>query len=379
MAGLAAALGLSRNGARVTLLEQAPAFGEVGAGLQLAPNATRLLKEWGLLDEALELGYQPKNLVFRDAITGEELTRQAIDDEFISRYGTPYIVIHRSDLHGTLLRACERAGIDLRIDSHVAAVETVDGGARVTLGSGEVIQAGAVVGADGLKSSLRAQVSDDEPVGSAYVSYRGTVDRAGSGYDALEDVVVFFGPDCHLVQYPLRGGELLNTVAVFKSKSFESGIEQSPGREELEEAYAACIPEVRSAIDNLWHGIRWPMYDRNPIPNWVNGRLLLIGDAAHPMLQYLAQGACQALEDAAVLQQVSAGALAGSTSWEDAFAEVQSRRTERTARVQTTARLWGESWHVDGVARILRNLLFKSKRADDFGYTDWLWGKDSIA
>ncbi|WP_157155107.1 FAD-dependent oxidoreductase [Diaminobutyricimonas sp. LJ205] len=379
MAGLAAALGLSRNGGRVTLLEQAPEFGEVGAGLQLAPNATRLLKEWGLLDEALERGFQPKHLVFRDAITGEELTRQELGDAYIERYGAPYLVIHRSDLHGILLRACERAGIDLRTGSHVASVETIDGGARVTLSSGEVIEPGAVIGADGLKSSLRAQVSDDEPVGSAYVAYRGTVDRAGSGHENLEDVVVFFGPDCHLVQYPLRGGALLNTVAVFKSKSFESGIEQSPGREELEEAYADCIPEVRSAIDNLWHGIRWPMYDRNPIPNWVNGRLLLIGDAAHPMLQYLAQGACQALEDAAVLEQASAGVFDGSGSWDDAFAQVQEVRTGRTARVQATARQWGESWHVDGIARTLRNLLFKSKRADDYGYTDWLWGKDAAA
>ena len=197
----------------------------------------------------------------------------------------------------------------------------------------------------------------------------------------LEDVIVYLGPDCHLVQYPLRKGELLNTVAVFKSASFERGEEQYGGVDELEAAYKDCVPAVQAALKNLGTSMRWPMYDRDPIENWVAGRMVLMGDAAHPMLQYLAQGACQALEDAAVLQDVTTGTVFTADgvhpeAWDGAIKEFNNLRAGRTARVQRTARVWGESWHVSGLARTLRNLLFKSRMDNDFRYNDWLYGQD---
>ncbi|MDQ0029710.1 FAD-dependent oxidoreductase [Arthrobacter bambusae] len=392
MAGLAGALALRANGAEVTLVERAPEFGEVGAGLQMAPNASRVLKRWGLLEKALEIGVRPKHLVFRDALTGEELTRQTLGGEFEERYGAPYVVIHRSDLHRILLEACQEAGVRLVNDVVVEKVETVNARALAHTSSGDVYAADVVIGADGLKSTLRAAVVQDSrvqdrtiqdsPVSSSYVAYRGTVPITAETPAAdLEDVVVYLGPDCHLVQYPLRKGELLNTVAVFKSPSFERGEEQYGGVDELEAAYKDCVPAVQLALRNLATSIRWPMYDRDPIENWIDGRLVLMGDAAHPMLQYLAQGACQALEDAAVLQDSTVGSVftddgVDTGAWDRAIGDFNSARAARTARVQRTARIWGESWHVSGVARILRNLLFKSRKDGDFQYNDWLYGQE---
>ncbi|SDX34431.1 salicylate hydroxylase [Arthrobacter sp. cf158] len=381
MAGLAGALALRENGANVTLVERAPEFGEVGAGLQMAPNASRVLKRWGLLEKALEIGVQPKHLVFRDAVTGEELTRQSLRGEFEERYGAPYVVIHRSDLHRVLLEGCEAAGVKLVNDVMVDNVETLNGRGIVHTAAGVDYEADVVIGADGLKSTLRSLVASDEPVSSAYVAYRGTVPiTSETPATDLEDVVVYLGPDCHLVQYPLRKGELLNTVAVFKSPSFERGEEQYGGVDELQAAYKDCVPAVQAALANLGTSIRWPMYDRDPIENWVAGRMVLLGDAAHPMLQYLAQGACQALEDAAVLQDVTAGTVftadgVNPAAWDGALAAFNSARAARTARVQRTARIWGESWHVSGLGRTLRNLLFKSRKDNDFQYNDWLYGQ----
>ncbi|MDQ0756649.1 FAD-dependent oxidoreductase [Arthrobacter sp. B3I4] len=382
MAGLAGALALRENGANVTLVERAPEFGEVGAGLQMAPNASRVLKRWGLLEKALEIGVQPKHLVFRDAVTGEELTRQTLGGEFAERYGAPYVVIHRSDLHRVLLEGCEAAGVKLVNDVMVESVETVNGRGVAHTAAGVDYEADVVIGADGLRSTLRPLVTNDEPVSSAYVAYRGTVPITEDTPKAdLEDVIVYLGPDCHLVQYPLRKGELLNTVAVFKSPSFERGEEQYGGVDELEAAYRDCVPAVQEALKNLATGIRWPMYDRDPIENWVAGRMVLMGDAAHPMLQYLAQGACQALEDAAALQDATLGTVfsedgVNPDAWDGAIREFNDARAGRTARVQRTARVWGESWHVSGLARTLRNLLFKSRKDNDFQYNDWLYGQD---
>lgn len=383
MAGLAGALALRDNGADVTLVEMAPEFGEVGAGLQMAPNATRTLKRWGLLEKALEIGVQPEHLVFRDAVNGEELTRQTLGGDFEQRYGAPYVVIHRSDLHRILLEACQERGVSLKNNVKIERVETVGNRAKAYAADGEVFEADAVLGADGLKSTMRQSVAGDGPVSSAYVAYRGTVPITPETPTAdLEDVIVYLGPDCHLVQYPLRKGELLNTVAVFKSPSFERGEEQYGGVDELEEAYRGCVPAVRAALKNLGTGMRWPMYDRDPIENWVNGRMTLIGDSAHPMLQYLAQGACQALEDAAVLQDVSRGTVftaggVNNDAWDQALKAFTDARAARTARVQRTARIWGESWHVSGVSRVLRNLLFKSRGDGNYQYCDWLYGQDA--
>jgi salicylate hydroxylase len=371
--GLANAYALARLGHRVRVLERAAEFAEVGAGLQMAPNATRILREWGLLDRVIEEGVTPRRLVFRDALTGEELTSLDVGEQFKQRYGAPYVVIHRSDLLQILVDVCREAGVELVPDTGVEDVEPGASGAVVVTADGR-LSADVVLAADGLRSTLRRRFSDDEPVASGYVAYRGAfpVSELSTTLDerAFEEVVVYLGPGCHLVQYPLRRGEIFNTVAVFESPGYQRGATDWGDPEELDEVFAGACEPVRRGLASLWRDRRWPMYDRVPIPTWVDGRLALTGDAAHPMLQYLAQGACQAIEDAHCL----AAEMAACGDWDKALGSYEHTRTERTARVQTTARVWGDIWHVDGVARLLRNALFTDRALDDYRYVDWLYG-----
>jgi 2-polyprenyl-6-methoxyphenol hydroxylase-like FAD-dependent oxidoreductase len=216
--GLSSALALTRAGQRVRVLEQAPAFGEVGAGMQMAPNATRILRSWGLLGEVVNHGVVPRRLVMRDAVDGTDLSHLDLAATR-DRYGAPYVVIHRSDLHAILVRACRAAGVDMVNNTAVIDVENGDRQAvAVSAARRDVGQ--LVLAADGLNSRLRRHVHQDEPVSSAYVAYRGAVPMSEVGDDpriAPDDLVVYLGPDCHLVQYPLRGGEMFNQVAVFRS------------------------------------------------------------------------------------------------------------------------------------------------------------------
>ncbi|NYE48430.1 salicylate hydroxylase [Spinactinospora alkalitolerans] len=376
--GLANAYALAGAGRKVTVLERAPEFAEVGAGLQMAPNATRVLREWGMLDAVLDKGVRPRRLVFKDAVDGGELTHLDLGEEFEARYGAPYVVIHRSDLLDILAEGCRGAGVELLADTRVDDVETGPE-AAVALVGGRRIGADVVLAADGLHSSLRAKLSGDAPVCSGYVAYRGALPVAELGDEldgqALEQVVVYLGPGHHLVQYPLRGGEMFNTVAVFESPAYHRGEQDWGGPEELDEVFSGACAQVRRGLRSLWRTRRWPMYDREPIPTWIDGRLALTGDAAHPMLQYLAQGACQAIEDAHCLSaQVDKTAAADGPRWPAALAAYQEARTERTARVQRTARVWGDIWHVDGLARLLRNELFSDRDPADFKHVDWLYG-----
>jgi 3-hydroxybenzoate 6-monooxygenase len=235
-----------------------------------------------------------------------------------------------------------------------------------------------VVAADGLGSRLRARLSDDEPVSSAYVAYRGALpiaDLSDTSGLALDDVVVYIGPGCHFVQYPLRRGEIFNQVAVFRSPKALAGEEEWGTPDELDAAFAPACDRIQEALPNLWRDRWWRMYDREPITTWVDGRLVLTGDAAHPMLQYLAQGACQALEDAAQLaEQATKARSADGTDWDRALAAYAEIRTVRTARVQRTARQWGDFWHCDGLFRATRNALLRDRDPGDFRYVDWLYG-----
>jgi 2-polyprenyl-6-methoxyphenol hydroxylase-like FAD-dependent oxidoreductase len=247
--GLATAYALATTGTRVRVLEQAPGFAEVGAGLQLAPNATRLLRGWGLLDEVVAAGVLPRRLVLKDALDGIELTSLDLGAGFERRYGAPYVVIHRSDLLTILQRACEDAGVELVPDSRVDAVVADGDGAAARVGD-EHHHARIAVAADGLWSSLRGQVSDDEPICSGYVAYRGArpfAEAAWADDDVATDMVVYFGPGCHLVQYPLRRGEVLNTVAVFASPAYRRGEAEWGGPDELDEAFAPACAAVRHA------------------------------------------------------------------------------------------------------------------------------------
>ena len=371
--GLASALALASVGKTVRVLERAAEFAEVGAGLQMAPNATRILRQWGLLDKVIEAGVTPGRLVFKDAIDGSVLTSAGLGEAFTARYQAPYVVIHRSDLLTILFEACRDAGVELVPNCAVTDVTVLSDQVVVSSSAGDQ-HAAAAIAADGLRSTLRGRFSDDEPICSGYVAYRGAfpVAELDLGLEAgqLEEVVVYFGPGRHLVQYPLRRGEMFNTVAVFKSPGFDRGEQDWGGPEELDEVFSGSCSAVMRGLKSLWRDRRWPMFDRPPMSTWVDGRLALTGDAAHPMLQYLAQGACQAVEDAHCLAEEAAG----RDDWPAVLEAYQRARFGRTARVQTTARLWGDIWHVDGVGRLMRNELFRAREPDDFTRADWLYG-----
>ncbi|QKG21581.1 FAD-dependent oxidoreductase [Actinomadura verrucosospora] len=376
--GLSAAYALARRGLAVRVLERAAAFGEVGAGIQLAPNCTRILDDYGLLDEAKALGVLPDAMIMRDAVDGTELTRLDLRD-LERRYGFPYLVIHRSDLHAMLLRACERVGVDLRTSQHVTACANTADGASVTLADGRVEEARVVIAADGLHSVARKLIVDDEPVSSAYVAYRGTTPTAsGRAADVdLSEVVVYVGPRCHFVHYGLRGGELLNQVAVFESPKARAGEEDWGTPDELDAAFAATCDFVRGGLPDMWRDRWWRMYDRDPIMTWVDGNIALLGDAAHPPLQYIAQGAIMAIEDGWVLGEQAARHLDGG-GWPAVLAAYQAVRPEHCRRVVTTSRAWGELWHLDGLARRQRNVLLRERDTYDYAFVDWLYGPTAL-
>ena len=375
--GLSAAFALTRKGLKVRVLERSPEFGEVGAGIQIAPNCTRILKSYGLLDDAKALGVLPVNMVMKDAVDGSVLTSLDLRD-MERRYGTPYMVIHRSDLHGLFLKACQNAGVDLRTSQQVTEYETVSAGAagkdgaRVRLTDGTAHEARLVIAADGLHSVARKQLVGDEPVNSAFVAYRGAVPigRVRENNISPNDVVVYVGPRCHFVQYPLRGGDMFNQVAVFESPKAKAGVEDWGTPDELDAAFAHATEHVRNGLPLMWRDRWWRMFDRDPIMTWVYGRVALLGDAAHPPLQYIAQGAIMAIEDGYVLAEHLA---ANPDNWDGALAAYQAVRPEHCRRVVTTSRDWGVLWHLDGEKRERRNEILRARRPRDYSFVDWLY------
>lgn len=370
--GLAAALSIHKNtGKSISVFEQAPEFGEVGAGIQLAPNALEVLDYLGVKEEILKVSVLPKRLVLKDVYTAKELATLDLGEEFQKEFGQPYVVLHRSDLHRVLFEACQKIdNIKFFNNQIIQKSEQNDGTVTITNQNGETYTAEAVIGADGLKSKIRQNFSDDEPVNSTYVAYRGTIPIAEVSEDLdLDDVIMWIGPNLHMVQYPVRRGELYNQVVVFKS--YDATKEDWGNPEELAKRFEGAHPKVENALSFINRQFRWPMFDRNPINNWTEGNVTLLGDAAHPMLQYLAQGGVQALEDSYILGEQ----LKVSESYEEAFKKYQEIRIPRSAMVQTSARNWGEIIHAeDKLLVMMRDAAFERHQPTDFYAVDFLYG-----
>jgi salicylate hydroxylase len=381
--GLSAAFALRRKGLRVRVLERAGEFGEVGAGIQIAPNCTRILASYGLLDKAKKLGVLVENMVMKDALDGSVLTRLDLRD-LERRYGFPYMVIHRSDLHGLFLRACQDSGVELLTSQQVTGYQNSPGVARVHLADGGTAEASIIIAADGLHSVARQHLVGDEPVNSAFVAYRGAVpiDKVRQNNVSETDVVLYIGPRCHFVQYPLRGGEMFNQVAVFESPKARAGEEDWGTPDELEAAFAHTCENVRQGLPLMWRDRWWRMFDRDPVTTWVYGRIALLGDAAHPPLQYIAQGAIMAIEDGWVLAEHAARHATAAdrppVDWDAALAAYQAVRAEHCRRVLLTSRAWGELWHLDGSKRLQRNALLRARDTCDYSFVDWLYERTAL-
>jgi salicylate hydroxylase len=323
-------------------------------------------------------------MIMRDALDGTELTRLDLAD-LERQYGFPYMVIHRSDLHDIFLRGCQRLGVELLTSQHVTSYENTGTGARVQLADGRFEDAPLVIAADGLHSVARRQLVDDAPVNSNYVAYRAALpvsDVLDNGV-ALDSVVVYIGPRCHFVQYPLRGGEMFNQVAVFESAKARAGEEDWGTPDELDAAFDATCANVQKGIPLMWRDRWWRMFDRDPITTWVHGRIALLGDAAHPPLQYMAQGAIMAIEDGWVLarhasRRTSEGTDGPDVDWDAALAAYEAVRPEHCRRVLTTARKWGELWHLDGTPRLQRNAILRARNTDDYSFTEWIYGPTAL-
>jgi 2-polyprenyl-6-methoxyphenol hydroxylase-like FAD-dependent oxidoreductase len=381
--GVATALALAQRGISAHVLEQSAELAEIGAGIQLGPNASRVLDRLGVLESISENAVFPPEAVLMDAVTGRCLTRLKFDERFIDSYGYRYLVTHRTDLHQSLVDACLATGqVTVGTSQRVTGLSQDDDGVRIDTAAGQAYRARAVIGADGLHSVVRQYVvGDGEPIVSRDVAYRGTLRYADvDEREGKDNMTWWIGPRMHLVQYPIRRRELFNQVAVFTTASAAGGSDDETrgGPAELDERFADKCEVVRRGAASILRDRRWVLVDREPVANWTKGSVTLLGDAAHPMLQYLGQGGCQALEDAVAL----AGALAdagGIDNARAAFGAYQQLRIPRTALTQRWARRLGEIVHSDGVTAFLRNQLLKHRSDEDLTYFDWLYADHALS
>lgn len=374
--GLAAALALAQRGFDVRILEQAPELGEIGAGIQLGPNAFAAFDALGIGPRARACAVYADELVMHDALDESVVGRLAVGEAFRERFGNPYAVIHRVDIHGSLLEGAKANGhIELCTSICVESVRQDDSGVTVVDQTGATHRGVALIGADGVRSAVRAQYVNDPARVSGHVVYRAVVDRKDFPAELLWNAMsVWAGPDCHLVHYPLRAGEQYNVVVTFHSRKKEEWSVTEGSREEVQSYFTDVCPRARQLIDLPKSWKRWATADRDPIGNWTFGRVTLLGDAAHPCLQYLAQGACQTLEDAVTLGEalrVNDNDLAKS------FELYQRSRIARTARVVLSAREMGRILHAKGVERLVRNDLWKGRTPErHYDALEWIYAWD---
>ncbi len=372
--GLAAALALVRQGFQVLVLEQAAEIGEIGAGIQLGPNAFHAFDALGVGPKARSRAVYTDCMVMHDAIDEYQVAKIPTGEAFRQRFGNPYAVIHRVDVHGSLLEgAVETGRVEFVTSTRVERVEQ-DGDTVVAhCAGGRHYRGQALIGAEGGKSVLRQQYVNDPPRVTGHVVYRAVVDKADFPEDLRWNAAsIWVGPNCHLVHYPLRGGEQYNVVVTFHSRQQEEWGVTDGSKEEVESYFQGICPKARQLIELPKSWRRWATADREPIATWVFGRATLLGDAAHPTTQYMAQGACMAMEDAVTLGEAL---RVHGNQWEPALALYQRSRVARTARIVLSGREMGRIYHAKGVERLVRNEMWKGRPTERFyDALEWLYG-----
>jgi 3-hydroxybenzoate 6-monooxygenase len=372
--GLAAALALARQGFPVKVLEQAAAIGEIGAGIQLGPNAFSAFDALGVGESARASAVYTDRIVMMDAVDESEIASVPVGEEFRKRFGNPYAVSHRADVHSALLEGAQRDGhIELVTSTRIDRVERDGAGVHAIDERGGRHEGAALIGCDGVKSNVRQQFVGDPVRVSGHVVYRAVVDTRDFPADLQWNApCVWAGPDCHLVHYPLRGGEQYNVVVTFHSRKREEWGVTEGSREEVMSYFDGIADRPRQLLDLPKSWKRWATADREPIAKWSYGPVTLLGDAAHPMMQYLAQGACMAMEDAVTLGEA---VRASGGDFESAFAHYERSRVARTARVVLLTREMGRIYHAKGVERLVRNDLWKGRTPGRYyDSLEWLYG-----
>jgi salicylate hydroxylase len=372
--GLAAAVALSQQGCHVTVLEQAAELGEIGAGVQLAPNAFAALDALGVGENARKRAVFTEQLVMMDAVDGSEVGSFPVGQAFRDRFKNPYAVIHRADIHATILEGAQGSDlIQVETSTKVSSVTQDDAGVTAVDQNGSVFKADALIAADGVRSVIREKMFNDPPRISGHVVYRAVVPVEEMPADLqINAPVVWAGPDCHLVHYPLRGGQQYNLVVTFHSREEEEWSVTDGSKEEVLSYFEGICPRARQMLHlpKTWR--RWATADRNPLEKWGEGRVTMLGDAAHGMLQYMAQGACMAIEDAVTLGEAMKHCQGDVLQ---AFQLYEKSRIPRTARVVLSAREMGRLYHAKGVERLVRNQLWEGRTPERFyDALEWLYG-----
>ncbi|HET7849768.1 MAG TPA: FAD-dependent monooxygenase [Pseudolabrys sp.] len=375
--GLAAALALRRRGIEPVVFEQSPQLKEVGAGIQITPNSTRILRALGLEEPVRNRGFEPGFMLTRDMASGEVLFRTQARGVMAERFGAGWFQIHRADLLDILTTALD--GSDIRLNARCVAVEVTDKkGASVTLSDGRREDFDVVVGCDGIHSLVRATLHGREkPRFTGNMCWRALIPVEALPPGHLEPVMNYWmGPRGHVVAYYVRGGAMVNLVAVIESKDWvEESWSVEGRREELPAAFPRAHRDLRILLESVQRCFKWGLFDRDPLPRWGSGRITLLGDAAHPMLPFLSQGAAAGIEDAYVL----ARELARNSDTDAALASYENERRPRTARIQLAARAQGEIFHLHSPwARLKRSLRldkFEKPRADLLS-KDWIYDYD---
>jgi len=378
--GLAAALGLARKGVPSVVLERSAELGEIGAGIQIGPNAFHCFDYLGVGDAARAGAVYIDSLRLMDAVDGQPIAAIQLDDAFRARFGNPYAVVHRADLHGVLLDACRAHELVELRTSHAVTGYLQDGeSVRVFCDRREALDGSALIGADGLRSTVREQlVGDGEPRVSGHTTYRSVIPTERMPEDLRWNAATLWaGPRCHIVHYPLKGWKLFNLVVTYHNDVTEAVAGKPVEREEVERGFEHISPRARQIIEHGEDWKLWVLCDRDPILDWVDGRVALLGDAAHPMLQYFAQGACMAMEDAVCLAhqfEQHGGDI------ETALDAYQRMRRVRTARVQIDSRLIGDYiYHADGALAEVRNHVMSALTAEQwYERLGWLYGGNGL-
>jgi salicylate hydroxylase len=376
--GLATALGLARKGFRAVVLEQAPEFAEIGAGIQLAPNAWHAIDALGVGELVKREAVFIERVLMMDGMSGEAVIDIPVDEKFRKRFCNPYAVTHRADIHGSLLDGCKaQPSIELRANTRVTGFAVEGNEVLVKTANNEVIEGVALVGADGGRSVIRDSiVGDGEPPESGHMCYRAVLRAEEMPQDLRWPAATLWaGHNTHIVHYPLRGWKLFNLVATVVRDKIADGKkaghnEEAPPEEVLPLFAHNCDkPMSIMRVPKVFR--RWMLRFREPVDNWTRGPVTLLGDSAHFMLQYLAQGAAMALEDAVCL---AACADAADGDFPKAFLNYQKHRLVRASRVQISAKMLGLVFHAAGVERQVRNDIYQGRTPERYyDALEWLF------
>jgi salicylate hydroxylase len=379
--GLTLALALARRGQEVVVLEKRTALEEAGAGIQLSPNASRVLIDLGLGRALTRAAAEPVRLTVRSGRSGDVLASSPLGAAMRERYGAPYCLIHRADLQMILLDALRSTtkmrlhfgrgirSIDRKADRILVTADCVSGS--------ETFEGRALIGADGIWSKTAALAGDaSEPVFRGHVAWRGTLETARVPADiAGDETGLWLGPGAHLVHYPIRNGSLINVVAAVENPIAERGWSRHGDSAVCRRRFRDWPEPVRALIDQVDAWLVWSLFDRSPRKRWSKGRMTLLGDAAHPVLPYLAQGGALAIEDAAVL----AGLLGGTEDVPSALLRYEAIRKPRASRVQAAARSNGRAYHLGFPLSVARDLMIRRSGAALTDRYSWIhgWRPDS--